>query len=176
MADNNSGSGGDQKFVSEGEFQAGESASGIISGVTFGPTEVVYYKVNNLAVFEGDLVLGTVAALEQTKDAANQDDARARGVMITGARFRWPNAQVPFRINAALPNQQRVRDAITRWEARTPIRFPDRTTANAAQYPNFIEFSDSGGCWSMLGMRGNGMQTISLGTGCSTGSGSTGWD
>lgn len=116
MAENNSGPGGDQKFVSEGEFQAGESASGIISGVTFGPTEVVYYKVNNLAVFEGDIVLGTVAELEQSKDQANQDDGRARAVIITGARFRWPNAQVPFQINAALPDQQRVRDAITHWE------------------------------------------------------------
>ena len=169
MAENISGPGGDQKFVSEGEFQAGESASGFISGVTFGPTEVVYYKVNNLAVFEGDIVLGTVAELEQTKDAPSHDDGRARGVAITGARFRWPNAHVPFRINAALPNQQRVRDAISHWEARTPIRFTERTAANAAQFPNFIEFSDAGGCWSMLGMQGNGMQTISLGTGCSTG-------
>ena len=113
-------------------------------------------------------MLGTVAELEQTKDASNQD-ARARGVIITGARFRWPNAQVPFQINAALPNQQRVQDAITHWEARTPIRFTERTAANASQFPNFIEFSDAGGCWSMLGMQGNGMQTTSLGTGCSTG-------
>jgi hypothetical protein len=78
MAENISGPGGDQKFVSAGEFQAGESASGFISGFTFGPTEVVYYKVNNLAVFEGDIVLGTVAELEQTKDAASHDDGRAR--------------------------------------------------------------------------------------------------
>ncbi|GEP28304.1 M12 family metallopeptidase [Cryobacterium levicorallinum] len=150
MAENISGPGGDQKFVSEGEFQAGESASGFISGVTFGPTEVVYYKVNNLAVFEGDIVLGTVAELEQTKDAESHDDGRARGVAITGARFRWPNAHVPFRINAALPNQQRVRDAISHWEASTPIRFTERTAANTGQFSNFIEFSDSGGCWSML--------------------------
>jgi hypothetical protein len=62
-----------------------------------------------------------------------------------------------------------VRDAIAHWDSRRPIRFAERTLANTAQFPNFVEFSNAGGCWSMLGMQGNGMQTLSLGTGCSTG-------
>ncbi|TDW28638.1 Dot/Icm T4SS effector Zinc-dependent metalloprotease LegP [Cryobacterium psychrophilum] len=158
-------------FTSEGEFQAEQTTgTAVISGVNLAPTEVTYHEVDGLAVFEGDIVLGTVAEMQQTKDAQGLSaDEHARAVIIPGARFRWPNSQVPFQINAALPNQQRVRDAIAHWEARTPIRFPERTPANAAQFPNFVEFSDAGGCWSRLGMQGNGRQTISLGSDCTTG-------
>ena len=40
------------------------------------------------------------------------------GVVITGAQFRWPNCTVPYEIDAGLPNQQRVTDAIAHWEAQ----------------------------------------------------------
>jgi len=154
-------------FVSEGEFQAGAPGTAYISGNTFPPTKVTYFEVNGRAVFEGDIVLGTVDQVPTTLEEY-EAQAGARAVIIPGAQFRWPGAIVPFQINAALPNQQRVRDAITHWEQRTSLRFPERTAANAAQFPNFVEFSDAGGCWSRLGMQG-GSQTISLGTGCTTG-------
>ncbi|MGH9182106.1 MAG: M12 family metallopeptidase, partial [Acidimicrobiales bacterium] len=85
-------------------------------------------------------------------------------VGIIGARFRWPNCNVPFEIDPALPNQQRVLDAIAHWEAKTAFRFP----AKKAGDPNSVRFTDAGGCWSMVGMQG-GQQTISLGPGCTAG-------
>jgi len=157
-----------------GEFRGGERRTAIISGVTFGEKSVVYSEVDGLAIFEGDIVLGTVDQLQltleefQSRAAGVSDEGRAEGVGISGSRFRWPGAVVPFAIDANLPNQQRVRDAIAHWESRTPIRFPERTAANEAQFPNFVFFTDQGGCFSSVGMQG-GQQVISLGGGCSTG-------
>jgi hypothetical protein len=155
------------------EFQgAPKMGVAVISGVTFASKSVVYYDVNGMAIVEGDIALGTVAAVEQATEAAREavaaDPSIAFGVGITGSRFRWPNCQVPYEIDPALPNQQRVTDAIAHWVANTPFRFPLRTAANAAQFPNYVRFTDAGGCWSMVGMQG-GQQTISLGPGCSTG-------
>ncbi|WP_327632960.1 M12 family metallopeptidase [Kribbella sp. NBC_00482] len=153
-----------------GEFRGGERGTAVISGVTFSNSPVVYSAVDGLAIFEGDIVLGTVDQLElgmSELQGTIVGDVQA-GVGIPGARFRWPRSQVPFDIDPNLPNQQRVRDAIAHWESNTPIRFPERTAANAGDFPNFVHFADAGGCWSSVGMQG-GSQTISLGTGCTRG-------
>jgi Astacin (Peptidase family M12A) len=144
----------------------------VISGRTFANKSITYYNIDGLAMFEGDIVLGAVDEIRRQTDAVRDALASgapiAFGVGITGAQFRWPNCQMPYEIDPALPNQQRVTDAIAHWEANTAFRFPLRTAANAAQYPNFVRFTNAGGCWSFLGMRG-GQQDISLDVGCTTG-------
>jgi len=144
----------------------------VLSGVTFTNKSVVYYEVEGMAIVEGDIALGRVEAVQRATDAAReavtgQPDV-AFGVGITGSQFRWPDCRIPYEIDPALPNQQRVTDAIAHWEANTTFRFPLRTAANAGQFPNYVRFTDAGGCWSLVGMQG-GQQTISLGAGCSTG-------
>jgi hypothetical protein len=125
-----------------------------------------------MAIVEGDIALGTVEALRQTmseaRTAVAADPSVAFSVGITGSQFRWPNCVIPYEIDPNLPNQQRVTDAIAHWEANTAFRFPLRTLANAGQHPNYVRFTDAGGCWSLVGMQG-GQQPISLGPNCSTG-------
>jgi hypothetical protein len=75
----------------------------------------------------------------------------------------WPNHTVYYTINAGLPNQQRVTDAIAHWQANTNLQFVPRTTQ-----ANYIEFISAGECGSNVGMVG-GKQQILLGTGCTTG-------
>jgi len=144
----------------------------VISGTTFTNKSVTYYDIDGTAIIEGDISLGRVEDVQRVTDAAREavsaDPMVAFSVGITGSRFRWPGCEIPYDIDPALPNQQRVTDAIAHWEANTAFRFPLRTAANAGQHPNFVHFMDDGGCWSMVGMQGN-QQTISLGTGCSTG-------
>ncbi|GAA4591079.1 hypothetical protein BJY16_000152 [Actinoplanes octamycinicus] len=157
---------------SRGEFRGGERGTAMISGVTFRPKPVVFSEINGLAIFEGDIALGTVERLEQQLAEAREQAVAgdiASAVGISGTRFRWPNALIPYEIDPSLPNQRRVTDAIAHWEANTRIRFVARTPANAGQFPDFVRFSDAGGCWSFVGMQGTGAQTISLGGGCSTG-------
>jgi len=143
----------------------------IISGNTFFAKAVRYAEVDGLAIVEGDIVLGSVADIEKrTQDfRAAAVQGIAAGVGITGAQFRWPNCQIPFEIDANLPNQQRVTDAIAHWEANTNYRFIQRTAANQAQFPDFVRFVPGNGCSSMVGRRG-GQQNVTLGAGCTTGS------
>ncbi len=151
----------------EGEFRTGAAAGTmIVSGPAIGQKGLVYAEVDGMAIFEGDIVLGTIDEVR----AAEAGDAGlpVDSVFVTGQQFRWPNARVPFEIDPAMPNQQRITDAIAHWEQNTPIRFVQRTAANAGQHPNFVHFFQGGGCSSQVGMRG-GRQDISLAGGCSTG-------
>lgn len=148
-----------------GEFQSGPVA-GIahISAATFTGKALKYADVDGVAMFEGDIVLGTIEEMRE-------NDARGpvvASIGLTGAQFRWPNATVPFEIDPALPNQQRVTDAIAHWQANTRIRFVQRTPANAAQFNDFVRFVPGTGCSSNVGRRG-GQQNITLGSGCTTG-------
>jgi hypothetical protein len=137
----------------------------VINGLTFAGKPVTYATVGDLAIFEGDIVLGRAADLEGT---ANRDADVAYGVAITGSHYRWPNALVPYEIEAGMPDQYRVTDAIAHWTASSALQFVLRTTANAGTYPNYVRFFAGGGCYSSVGMVG-GRQDVSLGSGCTTG-------
>lgn len=137
----------------------------IITGATFAQKAVQYVEVDGIAVVEGDIALGTVEDVEAATKLAREmaQGGVALGVGISDPRFRWPGCRIPYEIDPNLPNQQRVTDAIAHWQNNTAFRFVVRTNE-----PNWVFFSDAGGCWSMVGMRG-GRQTISLGPGCTTG-------
>lgn len=128
------------------------------------PVAVQYSVVDNLAIFEGDIVLGTPEEVENQTEALRAGPSLTAGVAITGAQFRWPNCIVPFTIDPALPNQTRVTDAIAHWEEKTNYRFPARTK----DHPDFITFRPASGCSSMVGRQG-GQQFVNLGSNCSTG-------
>lgn len=164
-----------------GEFRTGPVAgTAIVQGVTFARRAVQFAEVDKMAIFEGDILLGPAdevraaagATATQVAAVAAAFGADAGPVLesigITGQQFRWPNATVVYEIDSGLPNQQRVHDAISHWEANTRIRFVERTPANASQHPDFVRFVNGGGCSSNVGRR-TGPQTITLGSGCSTG-------
>jgi hypothetical protein len=135
-----------------------EIGTSYISGVTFSPKKVKFAILNGMAVFEGDIILGTVEELRAFTHGVE------KGVVITGQRFRWPSGLIPFEIDPNLPRPERINNAIAHWETRTTIRFRPRTNE-----PNFVFFEDRGGCSSSVGMQGTGRQSISVGTGCTQG-------
>jgi hypothetical protein len=146
-----------------GEFRSGPVAgTALIQGVTFARKALQYANVDGLAIFEGDIVLGTVEEVESDAGAA------LRSIGITGQQFRWPNATIPYEIDPALPNPKRVTDAIAHWVANTRINFVERTPANSNQYSDFVRFVPGAGCSSKVGRRG-GPQDITLESGCGTG-------
>jgi hypothetical protein len=150
-----------------GEQTGGESEvrTALIRGSTFAVKAVQYVEVDGLAMFEGDIVLGTVEQVVQLSDMLRAESAVgvAAGVAITGAQFRWPQCRIPFTIDATLPNQARITAAIAHWEANTSYRFVARTTE-----ADFVTFRPGSGCSSSVGRRG-GQQFVNLGTACSTG-------
>ncbi len=132
--------------------------------------KVEYSIVDGLALFEGDIVLGTAEELAATADesgkaaiAADAPGAIVADAVITGPNVRWPNNTIPYTIDPALPNQSRVTQAIAHWESRTSIQFVERTTQ-----ADYVTFRPGSGCSSAVGRRG-GQQFINLAGGCSLG-------
>lgn len=145
--------------------EAPRIGTALISGRTFEAKPVQYVEIDGMAIVEGDIALGSVEEVDGVT-ADFRDKAQmgvALGVGITGDEYRWPNCRIPYEIDPALPNKQRVTDAIAHWEANTAFRFVPRTTQNDSVF-----FTDDGGCWSRVGRVG-GRQTISLGPNCTTG-------
>ncbi len=155
------GSGGETR----GEFRSSPNIkTGLIQRRT-GIKPVQYAVVDGMAMFEGDIVLGTVEEVEaqtqQLRDVAS--GAVALSVVITGDQFRWKNCKIPFTIDPALPNKNRVTDAIAHWESKTNYRFVARTTE-----ADFVTYRPSSGCSSSVGRQG-GQQFVNLGPDCTTG-------
>lgn len=149
-----------------GEFQSSDQVlTALIEGATFRGKAVQYSVVDGLAIFEGDIVLGTEAeVLQRTQQLRDEmTGAVAAGVVISGAQYRWPNCTVPYTIDPALPTQSRVTDAIAHWQANTQFRFVPRTTET-----DYVTYRPSSGCSSAVGKRG-GQQFVNLGSGCTTG-------
>ncbi|MFT5485205.1 MAG: hypothetical protein ACI9JL_000869 [Paracoccaceae bacterium] len=158
-----------------GMLQSDDVRTGFISGATFRNKPVQYSVVDGLAVFEGCIVLGKADEMDEIAQNVQSveagDDAGgdvAHGVGITGSQYRWPGGLMPYEVDPALPNKNRVTDAIAHWTQNTSMRFVARTGANAGSYPNYVRFRPATGCWSQVGMRG-GRQDIGLASGCGTG-------
>lgn len=135
------------------------AGSARVSGATFRNRWLHYAEVDGHAMFEGDIILGTLSEV-QADDTSNPTE---RSIGITGQQFRWPNGRIPYEIDPALQNQQRITDAIAHWHAHTGIRLAPR--AGEADYVRFVP---GDGCSSQIGRRG-GRQIITLGTNCSLG-------
>jgi hypothetical protein len=122
--------------------------------------EVKYTEDNGLALFEGDIVLGTI---EEITNPPGGDPTR--GVVITGNQFRWPGGIVHYVTQAAV--KAKAEAAIKHWQDKTPFRFKKRT--NQAAYISFELPGDPDICQSRVGRQGV-KQVISLGANCSVGS------
>lgn len=142
-------------------FRAGDTESEITLriqtkrfGIVNDPTKARYTEIDGLAIFEGDIVLGTIEEIRQADES--------RGIGIKGDNFRWTDGVVPYIIacESLIP---RVNAAIAHWQSKTPIEFVNRTDET-----DYISFECQVGCWSQVGRR-SGKQVISLGTGCGLG-------
>lgn len=171
------------KDCEESWFRSSDDVrQGYVVGIEhFDVRPVTYNVIDELAIFEGDIALGSAESQETirrqvegetTSDVRAVADAAApgqvvHGIGITGQRYRWPGGVIPYTVVPGLRNL--VNQAIAHWQANTRIRFVERTSSNASRFPNWVSFEQLNGCWSYVGMQGNGMQQISLGTGCGFG-------
>ena len=140
-----------------GMFRTGDQAEPVILTMAkrvIGPVnrEAKFTVVNDLALFEGDIVLG------DTEEVRNPPGDRGLG--LVGEQFRWPDGIVAFITEEKV--RARVEAAIDHWEQRTPFRFVQRT-----DQADFISFRALGGCFSRVGRQG-GEQVISLAAGAAS--------
>ncbi len=169
-----------------GEFTSSlEKKKSHFLGVTWtSPKELKYSIVDGLAIFEGDIILGTEESINtaESEGAKNLDAGISydsppsepevgillkgvvlQGCILSGAHYRWPDGKIPYTIDPALPNQQRITDAIAHWKQNTAIDLVPRQSE-----ADYVEFIPASGCWSWVGRQG-GKQQIGLASGCSTG-------
>jgi hypothetical protein len=149
--------------VKSGEMiSSAQTAHSYITGNTFSLKKIEYAKVGDLAIFEGDIILGTIAEMEAVRRSVESErpEGTVEAVVLTGNQFRWPGGVIPFTIDPALPDQARVTEAIAHIQANTNLRFVPRTTQ-----ANFVTYRPGAGCNSQVGMRG-GQQFVNLGAGC----------
>jgi astacin (peptidase family M12A) len=166
-----SSKGSDASDDQQGELQSGTGwKTALIDGATFFNRAVQYSEIDGLAIFEGDIVLGTTEEVERQTEIKRQlaSGQIQASVVVTGADKRWPNCVIPYDIDPNLPDQNRVTDAIAHWEANTNYQFVLRTAANAAQFPDWVTYTSGSGCSSSVGRQG-GQQFVNLGSGCTTG-------
>ncbi len=141
-----------------------------------------YLKLGNLAIFEGDIIIGSADQLgfagragpiklfEKSPDDMTPFGYMAKSVLI-GAR-KWPNNLVPYTIDPTYTNPNLILQAISGWEHVTKVRFVERTAANMAIYHNYVYFTNGTNpraCLSEgVGMKG-GRQLVELVDGCQRG-------
>jgi hypothetical protein len=163
-------------MAQDGELQAGKTVKTTFVPVgTEKPTlrAVQYTVVDDQAVVEGCIVIGTAKEAEDNLKAVQATPGLLRpgtetlGSAIKGHQFRWPNGVMIFEIDPALPNPQRVHDAMAHWTENTSIKFEKRVPTNPG-HKDFVAFVPGSGCRSAVGMRG-GRQELVLGPNCTTG-------
>ena len=101
----------------QGEFRGGEPGVAVISGATFGPREVSYSRIDGLAIFEGDIVLGVADDLEQALEkhrartrAGNDDGGDDEATTATTAAIRQ---RLGFPTSASAGRTGRSRSRLT---------------------------------------------------------------
>jgi uncharacterized protein (TIGR03437 family) len=133
-----------------------------IRTVEIGGRPTAYEVRGNYAVVQGDIIIGTAAEVEA---ASGRDSAV---VLPGGGVSYWPGGTMYYTIDANIPNQQRLLDAVKHWNDRTPLQILPRT--NQPNYVRFVrDLTMDAACSSYLGMRG-GEQTIQTTDGCTSGS------
>ncbi len=166
-------SSGSKKSRSAGEFRYGKPSdvgTALLDGKTFRSKAVQFVEIDGMAVVEGDIIIGRREDVDHRTEMRRAEaiGSVAAGIVISGDQFRWPNCVVPYQIASGLTNESRATDAISHWQANTNWTFVERTSANEAQYPDYVEFVSGSGCSSWIGRQG-GRQEVTLASGCSTG-------
>ncbi|RDJ05061.1 M12 family metallopeptidase [Rhizobium grahamii] len=155
----------------------GELTSGNDVGTTYmligkKPVEIKYSVIDNKAVVEGCIVLGTAEQAKkayetvQRKPGLLRENVDTMGSAILGESFRWDLRELVYEIHPDLPETYRVTDAMAHWSDRTDgfIRFREREAGDK----NYVVFVPGSGCRSSVGMRG-GPQELVLGPNCTAG-------
>ncbi|MEZ4883617.1 MAG: M12 family metallopeptidase [Chitinophagales bacterium] len=110
--------------------------------------------VDNMAIYEGDIVLGHEAEFNGEVSFA---------VAIANNTYRWEDGIMPYVLSPSHPRKTEILQAIDHINKKTKICMVERT--NERDYVNFLSGS---GCWSYVG-RQTFEQAINIGN-CSLGS------
>ena len=130
--------------------QIGSASPDIRTGIYRGRS-VTYEIIDGLAVWDGDIILGTPEELDIPGKAL---------VSVNNNEMLWPGGIIPYVIDPELINPH-VPNAIQHWNENTVIRLVERTNQ-----PNWFRFVPGNICGASVGMKG-GEQKVWLSESCS---------
>lgn len=149
----------------EGYAGRAQVREGWIYGRTGRPMQVRYEVRGGDAVWQGDIVIGRAEEIPRTREELLRMRV-SLGVYIDDGGKRWPNGVVPYEVDPALPDQDRVTWAVAHVNLQTNGVFLRPKVDGDA---NWIRFVEDEGCSSPIGKQG-GQQLIKLAGGCGQGS------
>jgi hypothetical protein len=135
--------------------------------------ELEYGVVDGLAVFEGDIILGSEQEIADAEDtgmrrleaeemydelpASPEAGTVVEAAVIVGiAHNLWPEPLIPYTIDSDLPHPELVEQALGHWEKHTVLSFVPRQDE-----VDYITFVPANACRSYVGRQG-GQQVIQL--------------
>ena len=125
---------------------------------------VNYEIVDGLVVIEGDLGVGRVEDVLPGDGSARSLEGRSLVVPWVQPTL-WPTGVIPYEIDPAIPNPQRIADAVTIWNTKTPVHWIAHTSETT--YLRFVRNSSLGACFTNLFMNG-GQQMVQVLDSCDT--------
>jgi hypothetical protein len=130
-----------------------------------GPVSIHYSLLGDLAIYQGDIILGKADDMEHVRKQVEAKVPAAQGVRIRNDKYLWPQGVVFYTKDSSLTNDaaKKLKDAMDHWTTKTRISFKERTTE-----ADYVVIKDSPGCSSDIGRRG-GEQTIKLNKDCNFG-------
>lgn len=138
--------------------ETGTVTAGLLTCIRRSGARVCFEERDDLAITEGDVVLGRFADVVRADDRNAASDTTPRGFSIESLNQRWPNRTVPFEIAAGFPKSglDRINAALDDWRTKAGFTFVARTTE-----PDYVVFTPRAGnaCQSWLGKIG-GAQAI----------------
>ena len=145
--------------------QAFDPVSGDIRTGVYRGHAVTYEVIDGLAIWDGDIILGTPEELspEPAPTPGNPLDGRNKLLAVSSNARLWTDGIIPYVIDPALTNPH-LTDAIQHWNENTVIRLVQRTNE-----PNWVRFMPGSVCAATVGMVG-GEQGVILRESCSPGS------
>ena len=111
---------------------------------------VTYEVIDGLAVWDGDIILGTPEDLRPDGGPilAGTPENQTKISSVSDKQDLWPRGVIPYTIDPNLTNPH-VSDAIRHWEEHTPIRFIERTDQN--RWLRFRRSGRRGACLAVIG-------------------------
>jgi len=138
----------------------------LVADPVHGSRDIVYEKVGDYAVVEGDILLGKIIELPI------KHPLKLEAIMLPRiGGGHWLQGIVPYEMAEDLPliNKLSTRQAMSIWQQNTHVKFVELTPENRRNYPDYLLFIPTSGttCSSYVGRQG-GAQVISLASRCNT--------
>jgi hypothetical protein len=130
-----------------------------IQDVLYNTRSIIYEKVGDYAVVEGDILLGKIENFER----------KSAIFRLKVGGNHWDQNILPFEVSDELPllSQIAVHQAVAHWENKTNVDFVEVTEENRSNFKDYIVFVPAKGttCSSYVGRQG-GRQEVLLSTRC----------